>query len=153
MADGDHSFDTRSPKGNLSDKRQSAMLASAFLWCHMVLLLAVVSALMCAGGRAGANTAIAGAITMAFFATGLAIQLIAIEMAGFLGLGITVLSFVGRAGILGLLVVGVRDRGVEVWMQPWAIMLGVLAAAGGWIGGMIRSDARGCWPTFDAPLS
>ena len=107
------------------------------------LVVAVAIALLAWGPTAAANAAIAAAITVVFFASGQAVEVVTTELANATGMIVTLASFTLRAGALGFLLwFALNARTADQIVHPAGLMLGALLTTTGWVGGVVWVGRR-----------
>ena len=135
-----------------ANQRELGMLVRAAVTCNVAIAVTAVIILVMGNAGAAGQALVAGAVTLLFFATGQGVQLIAADVGGHLGLGIAVMSFVVRAGLLGLaLLLATGLPGVEGQLSAPGIVGGTLGAVAGWVAGLIWAELRGRNRIYDQP--
>lgn len=126
------------------------MLRSSLALGHVAWFLAMFIGHLLSGPTGLANAAVGGAVVVFFYAAGQGIQMLASEMDPQSAMGLTVTSFVTRAALLGLLLVGANKYpAVEQVFRPVAFFTGVVLVLSGWLVGMFLAWSRTRIPVYD----
>lgn len=126
------------------------MLTASVLAGHAAWVLAIVLGLVLSGRLGALNAAVGGAVVVFFYAAGQGLQLLASVLDPRQGMALTVTSFVTRAGLLGLLLLGVQNAPrLEDLFRPLAFCVGVALVLVGWLGGMFWSWSHTRVPSYD----
>lgn len=135
-----------------ANRREIGMLVRAGVGCNLAIAAATLVLLVVGDTTDAGSALVAGAVTLLFFASGQAVQLIAADVGGPLGLGVAVMSFVVRAGLLALALVLASDvPGLQSRLSALGIVGGTLAGVAGWVGGLIWAELRGRNRIYDLP--
>ncbi len=114
--------------------------------------LAIVAAAILAGRPGVLSAAGAAGLVIIYFGAGQLVERFALRMADATGMTITLLGYVVRVGLLGLLlwasmsIPAIRETMVADWVATGAIA-GVL----GWLTGLLFAHSRSRVPVYDQP--
>lgn len=127
------------------------MLRTALALAHAAWLVAFGLGYLLSGPVGLANAAVGGGIVVFFYAAGQGVQLLASELDPQTGMGLVVASFLTRATLLGLLLVGVTTYpSVAAVFRPVPFFAAVLLVLAGWLGGMFFAWSHMRVPVYDA---
>ena len=118
------------------------------------LVLAAIGAGVARGHLGVANALVAGAVVLLFFGSGQGVQLLAGQAGGPLGLGIVVMSYAARVGLLALLLLAaMRHAAVERYLDGPGLIAGTLATTLGWVVGLIWAERHSRVPLYVSQLT
>ena len=120
-----------------------AMVKGGLVGSHIALVMSVVASLVIWGPRAAGNAAVASAVTIVFFASGQAVEVVATELANATGLIVTISSFALRAAALGVVLwLAMGSTTADAALHPAGLMTGALSTTLGWVGGVVWVGRR-----------
>lgn len=142
---------TRRPQPSPAVAMMTIMLRRSLLFAHAAWLVALGLAFWVDGPLGVANAAVGGGAVVFFYAAGQGIQMLAGEMDPQSGMGLTVVSFVTRAGLLGLLLLGLgASESLQAVFRPVSFFSGLVIVLVGWLAGMFVAWSRMRVPVYDA---
>ncbi|MGJ6979380.1 hypothetical protein ACSDQ9_02445 [Aestuariimicrobium soli] len=136
---------------SVSARLLSSMMRSSLLFAQAALLVALGVGWFTAGAVGLGNAAAGGALVLLFFAAGQGVQLLAGELDPRQGLGLTLMSYLVRAALLGgaLLAVQRSQRLAEAF-RPVPFCWGVGLVLVAWLAGMFWAHAHLRIPVYDS---
>ncbi len=132
--------------------RAQQLLVGGAVGGHVAALLVVSVALVFWGPESGISAAVASAIALAFNVIGHAVQVIVVDADPRVVLIAAMASYTGRVTLLGLVLMLVLANAERfVWMQPIAIIWGIVAVVFGWLTAEFWVYSRLRIPVYDPP--
>lgn len=131
-------------------ERAQRLLRGGALGGHVGALVATASFFVLAGPAAGVSCLIACVITLAFYITGQAVQVMVADAPPSTVLTAALVSYGVRVSALGgLLAIAMTQRDRWVAMDPTAVVVGTLAVVATWLAAEIITFSRLRFPVFD----
>ncbi|MFV0406090.1 MAG: hypothetical protein ACK5LN_04610 [Propioniciclava sp.] len=132
--------------------RAQQLLKGGALGGHLAAVGCIVAFAVLAGRDAALSSAIGAAGTLVFYMVGLGVQVAVADAPPRRLLMASVLSYLGRVGVLGGLAFWMMTNGeVFAWIDATAIVVTTIAVVLGWLAAEIRVYARLRIPVFDPP--
>ena len=128
----------------------TSMLRRSLVFAHAGLLVALGIGFWMAGPLGALNAAFGGAVVVFFYAAGQGIQMLAGELDPQSGMGLTVVSYVTRVTLLGLLWVGINaSPALAEAFRPAVFLTAVLVVLAAWLAGMFVAWSQARVPVYD----
>ncbi|RXW33303.1 hypothetical protein [Propioniciclava flava] len=134
--------------------RAQRLLVGGLIGGHAAALTAVGLMWALRGANAGATSAIAAAVTLAFYTVALGAQVMVADAAPKVVLFAWLASYLARVTVLGLaLAVTLTQADRFAWLDPVALVVTTIAVVLGWIGFELHAYSKLRIPVFDPPDS
>ncbi len=140
----------RGPSGAV--KRARSLLFGGAVGGHVAAVIVVAASWLLGGPQYAASAAVAAVLVLAFNIIGHAVQVMVADADVRLVLMAALISYTARVSVMGMVLMLVLTNADRFgWMQPAAIVWGVVVVLFGWLGAEFWVFSRLRIPVYDPP--